>query len=91
MLALISTLLSWLACRFRSRAELELERIALRSFRGSMVACAIPYEHFALILANCRARLEVDGVRYTFTARTWPGRYMLPLAVFLGSKSSTKS
>ena len=30
MLALISTLLSWLACRFRSRAELELELIALR-------------------------------------------------------------
>ena len=30
MFALISTLLSWLACRFRSRAALELELIALR-------------------------------------------------------------
>jgi hypothetical protein len=30
MLAYISELLSWLACRFRSRAELELEVIALR-------------------------------------------------------------
>jgi putative transposase len=30
MLALISTLLSWLARRFRGRAELELELIALR-------------------------------------------------------------
>jgi hypothetical protein len=29
MLALLSTLLSWLACRIRSRAELELELIAL--------------------------------------------------------------
>jgi hypothetical protein len=26
-----------------------------------------------------------------FTARIWPGRYMLRLAVSLGSKSSTKS
>jgi hypothetical protein len=30
MLAIISTLFSWLACRFRSRVELELEVIALR-------------------------------------------------------------
>jgi len=30
MLALISTGFSWLACRFHSRAELELELIALR-------------------------------------------------------------
>jgi putative transposase len=30
MLAFISVLLSWLACRFRSRAELELEVVALR-------------------------------------------------------------
>jgi hypothetical protein len=30
MVALISTLFSWLACRVRSRAELELELIALR-------------------------------------------------------------
>ena len=30
MLALISTVFSWLACRIRSRAELELELIALR-------------------------------------------------------------
>jgi hypothetical protein len=26
-----------------------------------------------------------------FTARIWPGRYMLPLAVFLRSKSSANS
>jgi len=30
MLALISTGFSWLACRFRSRTEIELELIALR-------------------------------------------------------------
>jgi putative transposase len=30
MLAYISALFSWLACRFRSRVELELEVIALR-------------------------------------------------------------
>ncbi len=30
MLALISTLFCWLGCRFRSRAELEFELIALR-------------------------------------------------------------
>ena len=30
MLAFISALLSWLACRFRSRADLELKVIALR-------------------------------------------------------------
>src|SRR5215469_4221230 len=30
MLALVPTLFTWLACRFRSRAELELELIALR-------------------------------------------------------------
>src|SRR5215471_2792548 len=49
MLALVLTVFSWLACRFRSRAELELELIALhhqvavlhRQQRGHLRLCAI--------------------------------------------------
>ena len=34
--------------------------------------------------------MQIRDTAGIFTARTWPGRYMRPLAVSLGSKSSRK-
>jgi len=62
MLALISTLFSWLACRFRSRAELELELIALR--------------HQVAVLNRQRpGRLRfcsIDRLLWVWLYRVWP-------------------
>jgi len=62
MLALISTLLSWLACRIRSRAELELELIALR--------------HQVAVLNRQRpGRLRlcsIDRIVWVWLYRVWP-------------------
>jgi hypothetical protein len=62
MLALISTVFSWLACRIRSRAELELELIALR--------------HQVAVLNRQRAgrpRLcSIDRLVWVSLYRVWP-------------------
>ncbi len=62
MLAFISVLLSWLACRFRSRAELELEVVALR--------------HQLAVLRRQRPgrpRLsELDRLLWIWLYRVWP-------------------
>ncbi len=62
MLALISTMFSWLACRFRSRAELELELIALR--------------HQVAILNRQRPRrlrfCSIDRLLWVWLYRVWP-------------------
>ena len=62
MLAFISVLLSWLACRFRSRAELELEVVALR--------------HQLAVLRRQRPgrpRLsELDRLPWIWLYRVWP-------------------
>ena len=62
MLAFISALLSWLAGRFRSRAELELEAIALR--------------HQLAVLRRQRPgrpRLSaLDRLFWTWLYRVWP-------------------
>ena len=62
MLALISTLLYWLACRFRSRAELELELIALR-------------HQVAVLHRQERRRLQlrsIDRLLWVWLYRVWP-------------------
>jgi len=62
MLVLISTLLSWLACRFRGRAELELELIALR-------------HQVAVLNRQRRSRLRlysVDRMLWVCLYRVWP-------------------
>ncbi len=62
MIALTSTLLSWLACRIRSRAELELELIALR--------------HQVAVLRRRRSgrvRLcSIDRMVWVWLYRAWP-------------------
>jgi putative transposase len=62
MLALISTGFSWLACRFRSRAELELELIALH--------------HQIAILNRQRPRrprfCSIDRLLWVWLYRVWP-------------------
>ena len=62
MLALIPTVFSWLACRLRSRAELELELIALR--------------HQVAILNRQRPRrlrlCSVDRLVWVWLYRLWP-------------------
>jgi putative transposase len=62
MLALISTLFLWLACRIRSRAELELELVALR--------------HQVAVLNRQRAgRLRLcslDRLVWVWLYRVWP-------------------
>jgi hypothetical protein len=62
MLALISTLFSWLACRICSRAELELELIALR--------------HQVAVLNRQRlGRLRlcsIDRLLWAWLYRLWP-------------------
>jgi hypothetical protein len=62
MLAFISAFSSWLACRFRSRAELELEVIALR--------------HQLAVLRRLRpGRIEVssvDRLLWALLYRVWP-------------------
>jgi len=62
MLALISTLLFLLACRFRSRAELELELIALR-------------QQVAVLNRLRRSRLRlysVDRMLWFWLYSVWP-------------------
>jgi putative transposase len=62
MLALISIWFSWLACRFRSRAELELELIALR-------------HQVAVLHRQQRGRLRlssVDRMLWVWLYRVWP-------------------
>src|SRR5208282_3345369 len=62
MLALISTVFSWLACRFCSRAELELELIALR--------------HQVAIMNRQRPRrlrfYSIDRLLWVWLYRVWP-------------------
>src|ERR1700682_4785872 len=62
MVAFISELLSWLACRFRSRAELELEVIALR--------------HQLVVLHRQRPGrpqlLALDRLLWIWLYRVWP-------------------
>jgi hypothetical protein len=62
MFALISTVLSWLACRIRRRAELELELIALR--------------HQVVVLhRQQRGRVQlrsVDRLVWVWLYRVWP-------------------
>jgi hypothetical protein len=41
---------------------------------------------FGLLLRS----IQIHDTAAIFIARTWHGRYTLPLAVFLASKSSTK-
>ena len=62
MLALISTVFSWLGCRVRSRAELELELIALR-------------HQLAVLNRQRRGRLHlcsVDRMVWVWLYRVWP-------------------
>ena len=62
MLALISAGFSWLACRFHSRAELELELVALR--------------HQVAILNRQRPRrlrfCSIDRLLWVWLYRVWP-------------------
>jgi len=63
MLAFISALLSWLACRFRSRAELELEVVALR-------------HQLAVLRRQRPGRLWLfafDCLLWIWLYRVWPG------------------
>ena len=62
MLALISTVFSWLACRIRSRAELELELLALR-------------HQVAVLNRQRRGRLRlcsVDRLVWVWLYQVWP-------------------
>jgi hypothetical protein len=62
MLALISTVFSWLVCRIRSRAELELELIALRH------QVAVLNRQRPVRLRLC----SIDRLVWVWLYRVWP-------------------
>jgi hypothetical protein len=54
----------------------------MKAFAVQWLACTLPCRRFADILANACARLGVDAVRYSFTARDL---HPLLLAGFAGA------
>jgi hypothetical protein len=62
MLAYISALFSWLACRFRSRVELELEVIALRH-----QVAVLHRQH-----PGRRRFVTIDRLLWVWLYRLWP-------------------